>query len=76
MKRRNFLKDTARWLLFGGLVIGIGRLASHKTEPDCTMTNTTCRDCPVLFTCRRPQTNRISTKTLSQLSADVPDIRR
>ena len=31
MKRRNFLKDMTRWLLLGGLVSGVVRLASRKT---------------------------------------------
>jgi hypothetical protein len=58
MERKEFIRTSGRWLIFGFLAFATGSLALKKKisvkEDACSILKGPCNDCAVLATCTLP----------------------
>ena len=70
MKRRNFLNNTLRLMLLGGLVTGVSgfRLQTSGFRKEDEACSLKCRNCPACNTCRRlkPEVRSLKPEALQE----------
>jgi len=67
VKRREFLKDAARFCVLGALLVGPGILSARGRAPQSCIKRSLCADCAVFEDCVLPQAQEAKRKTTSVL---------
>jgi hypothetical protein len=63
MERKEFIRASGRWLIFGILAVVTGNLILKKkisgSKNTCSISKGPCRECAVLATCTLPEAVKI-----------------